>query len=319
MLPSALHTLAIADIFAGNLSKAATLLGEVEAINEATGNRLVLHGIAKLVAWQGHEAEAIPVIEAIIDRGRSQAQGLAVKTAQSAHATLLNSVGRYQEAFIAAGEASRPPADWGTHLTLHELIEAAVRIGQPEAAVETMVRISESAQASGTDWALGIESRSRALLATGRAAETLYLDAIERLDRSPVRPEAARAHLVYGEWLRRTDRRVDARHHLRVADDEFSAMGMDAFADRTRRELSATGETVRRRSVETAQQLTSQELQIARLAAAGGTNREIGSQLYLSVRTVEWHLRKVFMKLEVRNRRELSAGLVAAGRRGASA
>jgi DNA-binding CsgD family transcriptional regulator len=241
-----------------------------------------------------------------------------VKTALSARATYCNGVGRYDEALVAAREASQPPITWGSHFALHELVEAAVRSGQPDAASESLDRLSESAQASGTDWALGIEARSRALLATADAAEALYRVAIEHLDRSPVRPEAARAHLLYGEWLRRANRRVDARHHLRVAHDELTSIGMDAFADRAGRELSATGETVRKRSVATTQQLTSQELQIARLAATGSTNREIGAQLYLSVRTVEWHLRKVFMKLELSNRRELAAGLAAAGHLSAS-
>jgi DNA-binding CsgD family transcriptional regulator len=313
MLPNALHTLAIADTFAGRLSNAAALLGEAEAINDATGNTVVMYAMAKLAAWRGHEAEAIPVIDAVVERGYTQGQGLAVKTAQSARATLFNSVGRYEEALAAARDASRPPADWGTHLTLHELVEAAVRSGQPDAASEAMDHLSESAQASGTDWALGIEARSRALLAEGDAAELLYLDAIERLDRSPVRSEAARVHLLYGEWLRRANRRIDARQHLRIAFEEFGAMGIDAFADRAGRELVATGETVRKRTVDTAQELTPQELQIARLAAAGGTNREIGAQLYISVRTVEWHLRKVFVKLDLSNRRELSAGLTAMG------
>jgi DNA-binding CsgD family transcriptional regulator/tetratricopeptide (TPR) repeat protein len=318
MLPNALHTLAIADTFAGRLSSAATLFGEAEAINDATGNAVAMYGLAKLAAWRGHEAEAIAVIDAVVERGHNQGQGLAVKTAQSARATLFNSVGRYEEALIAAHDASRPPADWGTHLTLHELVEAAVRNGQPEAAAETMERLSESAQASGTDWALGIEARSRALLATGDAAEALYLEAIERLDRSPVRSEAARVHLIYGEWLRRANRRIDARHHLRVAHLEFGAMGLDAFADRAARELGATGESVRKRTVDTAQQLTPQEVHIARLAAAGSTNREIGAQLYISVRTVEWHLRKVFVKLDLSNRKELSDGLAAAGQLAAS-
>jgi DNA-binding CsgD family transcriptional regulator len=319
MLPNALHTLALAHVFAGNLSHAATLLGEAAVINEATGNRVAMYASAKLAAFRGHEPEAASVIDAVIERGHHHGQGLAVKTAQSAQATLCNSLGRYDGALDVAREASRSPSDWGTHLTLHELVEAAVRSGNPDAASETMVRLAESTQASGSDWALGIEARSRALLASGDAADALHREAIEHLDRSPARPEAARAHLIFGEWLRRTNRRVDARHHLRRAYDEFGAMGMDAFADRAGHELVATGETVRKRTVDTAKQLTPQELQIARLAAAGGTNREIGAQLYLSVRTVEWHLRKVFVKLDLRNRKELSTGLAAAGHPSATA
>jgi DNA-binding CsgD family transcriptional regulator len=162
-----------------------------------------------------------------------------------------------------------------------------------------------STQASGTDWALGVEARSRALISAGDAAEALYLQAIERLDRSPVRPEAARTHLVFGEWLRRESRRVEARHHLRVAYDQLSAMGMEGFAERAKRELAATGDTQRKRAVNTLFELTPQETQIARLAADGRTNPEIGAQLFISTHTVQYHLRKVFAKLGVSSRHEL--------------
>jgi DNA-binding CsgD family transcriptional regulator len=185
------------------------------------------------------------------------------------------------------------------------LAEAAVRAGRPAVAAEALERLSESTQASGTDWALGVEARSRALLSTGSTAEALYLEAIERLDRSPVRPEAARAHLLFGEWLRRQNRRVDARHELRTAHEMLVTMGAQGFAERARRELLATGETVRKRRVETATDLTDQEACIARLVADGLTNTEIGAQLFISARTVEWHLRKVFTKLEVGSRQEL--------------
>ena len=313
MLSSALETLAVANIFAGNLSRAATLIGETDAINEATGSRFVVYGAAQLAAWRGHETEALSVIDAVIDRARAHGQGLAAKIARSSRATLFNGVGSYDDTLVTARDATRPPFTWVSQLTLHELVEAAVRSGQPDAAAETMDRLSESAQASGTDWALGVEARSRALLDSGESAEAGYLDAIERLDRSPIRPEATRAHLLFGEWLRRANRRIDARHHLRVAYDELGAMGMDAFADRAGRELAATGETVRKRAMQAERQLTPQELQIARLAAEGSTNREIGAQLYLSVRTVEWHLRKVFAKLDLTNRKQLREGLTAAG------
>ncbi len=313
MLGSALETLAVGNILGGNLPRAATLIGEAEALHEATGSRYVVYGAAQLAAWRGRETEALPVIDTVIDRARSHAQGLAVKIAQSARATLFNGIGRYDEALGAARAASGTPFTWVTHLTLHEFVEAAVRSGAPNAAAEAMDRLSDSARASGTNWALGIEARSRALLDSGDGAEALYLEAAERLDRSPVRPEAARTHLLFGEWLRRANRRADARPHLRFAYDELIAMQMDAFADRAGRELAATGETVRKRTVDTVQQLTPQEVRIARLAADGVSNREIGAQLYLSVRTVEWHLRKVFTKLDLANRRELSGSLAAAG------
>jgi len=193
---------------------------------------------------------------------------------------------------------------------LHELVEAASRCGQPALAADAMDYLCETTNASGTDWAKGIEARCRALLTTGPAAEALYREAITRLDRTPVRPEAARAHLLYGEWLRRENRRVDARLHLRAAYEQLSTMGMDAFADRASRELAATGETVRKRTVETTTELTPQEIQVARLAADGRSNPEIGAQLFISARTVEWHLRKVFTKLNISSRKELRESML---------
>jgi DNA-binding CsgD family transcriptional regulator len=192
---------------------------------------------------------------------------------------------------------------------LPELVEAATRAGDLQLAREAVDRLVETTQPSGTDIALGLEARCRALVTEGPGAEALYAEAVDRLSRTSLRPELARAHLVYGEWLRRQGRRVDARAHLRAAYDLFGTIGMEAFAERSRRELVATGETVRKRSVETQDQLTPQELQIARLAIEGHTNAEIGAQLFLSRRTVEWHLRKVFDKLEIRSRRELPRAL----------
>ena len=193
--------------------------------------------------------------------------------------------------------------------SLTELVEAAVRSGQPARASDALARLSETTRASGTDWALGIEARSRALLSEGQAAENYYREAIERLGRTRMRPAAARAHLLYGEWLRREDRRRDARAELRTAYDRFTEMGVEAFAERARHELLATGDTVRKRTVETAGELTAQEAHIARLAVDGRTNAEIGAQLYLSIRTVEWHLSKVYTKLGVGSRRELRPAL----------
>jgi DNA-binding CsgD family transcriptional regulator len=188
---------------------------------------------------------------------------------------------------------------------LVELVEAAQRGGHTELAHGALEQLAETTQPCGTDWALGIEARSRALLIDGAAAEELYREAIDRLSRTRLRPELARAHLLHGEWLRREGRRVDAREQLRTAHDMFTTIGMDAFAERSRRELLATGETVRKRTVEALDELTPQEAQIARLASEGRTSPEIGAQLFLSPRTVEWHLRKVFAKLGVSSRREL--------------
>jgi len=309
MLPWGLTSLAGAEIFAGDLSSAASVIAAVESVIEATGSRFALYPAAQLACWRGQEAKAEAVIDTVIDQALAQGQGMAIRLTQSARATLYNSLCRYDEALAVALEANSGPPHWATHLTLHELVEAASRSGEPVVATKALERLSATTQASGTDWGLGVEARSRALLVTGDAAEALYLEAVERLDRSPVRAEAARAHLLYGEWLRRENRRVDARQHLRTAHDSFLAMGAEAFADRAGRELAATGETVRKRTVDTHQELTPQEAQIARLAAEGATNPEIGAALFLSARTVEWHLRKVYPKLGIASRRELRRAL----------
>jgi DNA-binding CsgD family transcriptional regulator len=193
--------------------------------------------------------------------------------------------------------------------SMAELIEAAARTGRPGRAAAALHRLAEITNASGTDWALGIQARCRALLTSGEAAEPLYREAIERLGRARVRTELARAHLVYGEWLRRNRRRVDAREQLRGAHEMLTAMGIEGFAERARRELIATGQTLRKRTVDTVDELTAQEAQVARLAREGHTNPEIGAQLFISARTVEWHLRKVFTKLGISSRRELHAAL----------
>jgi ATP/maltotriose-dependent transcriptional regulator MalT len=228
---------------------------------------------------------------------------------------LYNGLGRYGEALAAAGLASEHPEGLAfSNTTLVELIEAATRTGQVERAADALKQLSERTTASGGDWALGDEARSRALLSEGEPAERLYREAIERLGRTRVRAELARAQLLYGEWLRRHNRRVDAREQLRVAHQMLTAMGIEGFAERARRELLATGETVRRRAVETADELTAQEAQIARLAGDGRTNLEIGAELFLSSRTVEWHLHKVFTKLGISSRRQLRGARPHAGR-----
>jgi ATP/maltotriose-dependent transcriptional regulator MalT len=196
---------------------------------------------------------------------------------------------------------------------LPELIEAAMRTGSTEVAADALERLAERTQAGGTDFGLGIEARCRALLSPGQAAESWYREAIERLGRAVLRTELARAHLLYGEWLRRGGRRVDARAQLRTAHQMLDAIGMAAFAERAGRELTATGERVRKRADETHGQLTSQEEQIARLARDGLSNPEIGTQLFLSARTVEWHLRKIFIKLGIGSRHELKAALAQRG------
>lgn len=221
-------------------------------------------------------------------------------------ALLHNGHGRYGEALAAARQACEHEDVIFYGWALVELIEAGVRGGQPEEAAAALARLSERTRASGTEWALGIEARCRALL---RDDESRYQESVERLARSRAPVELARSRLVYGEWLRRENRRVDAREQLRVAHEMFSRMGAEAFAERARRELSATGETVRKRTVETPDELTAQEAQVARLAAEGHTNPEIGAQLFISPRTVEYHLHKIFPKLGISSRRELRRAL----------
>jgi DNA-binding CsgD family transcriptional regulator len=305
VLPLALNVLAMNRTLGGDLVSAAALIGEAESIVDATGARITPYATARLAASRGHAAQAIAVIDGTIERARRLGDGHAIKVCQSATAVLWNGLGRYQEALHAARLASDGPPDWSPEPALHELVEAAARSGDNATARRAIDQLSESAQASGTDWALGIEARSRALLSAGDVAESFYLDGIERLERSPVRPEAARAHLLYGEWLRREKRRTDARRHLRDAHERLSSIGMEAFAERARRELAATGEAVRKRTVGTTYDLTAQESQIAQLAGEGSTNREIGAQLFISANTVEYHLKKVFTKMGVMSRTQL--------------
>jgi ATP/maltotriose-dependent transcriptional regulator MalT len=224
-----------------------------------------------------------------------------------ARSVLYNGLSRYEAAIDAAqrGTEHDPHIAW----SLAELVEAAARSGKPEIATATLPQLEERAHAADTDWALGVAARSRALITEGETAETLYREAIERLARTRIRVELARAHLVYGEWLRQEQRQVDARAQLHVAHDMLSTIGAEAFAERARRELLATGETVRKRTVERLDQLTTQEAQVARLAAQGRTNPEIGALLFISPRTVEYHLHKVFPKLGISSRKELRKAL----------
>jgi DNA-binding CsgD family transcriptional regulator len=240
-------------------------------------------------------------------------EGIGLTVIAWARAILYNGLGMHDQAFAAAREAIDCPtnsaaAAWG----MVELIEAAARRGELDAAGDGARRFTEIAKAAGTDWALGVDARSSALLSTGAGAERLYREALDRLGRCRMRVDLARAHLNYGEWLRREHRRVDARTQLRAARDQFTSIGMEAFAERARNELLATGEKVRKRTIETRDELTAQERQIARLARDGLSNPEIGGRLFLSPRTVEWHLRKVFTKLGIHSRHELSGALPSA-------
>jgi ATP/maltotriose-dependent transcriptional regulator MalT len=225
-------------------------------------------------------------------------------------AVLYNGLARYEEASTAAWQATATPFEpWVSVWALVELVEAAARGGDPNLAGDALERLAEATQPSGTDFALGVEARCRAVVSSGVTAERSYREAIDRLGRTRLRPELARAHLLYGEWLRREHRRVDAREQLRAAYDQFTSIGMEAFADRTRGELLATGEKVRKRTLETSDELTAQERQTASLAREGLSNAEIAAQLFVSPRTVEWHLRNVFIKLGIRSRYELPSAL----------
>jgi DNA-binding CsgD family transcriptional regulator len=304
------------DAWRGDFAGAVSLIAESDAICQATGSRIAPYAAMFVAALRGNQAEVAPLIEASIAAAEAGGQGGAAAYAHWVAAILHNGLGRYADA-LAAAEQAIPEANlFDSMWALPELIEAAARTGNTRVAPGALERLAETAQAGGTDFGLGLEARSRALLRRGDAADDLYREAIDRLGRTPLRPDLARAHLLYGEWLRRESRRVDARAQLRAAHDGFISIGMEAFAERARRELVATGGKVRKRSVETRDQLTPQEVQIARLARDGRTSPEIGAQLFLSARTVEWHLGKIFAKLGIGSRRELDAALAQRGQDG---
>ena len=305
-LPLALHTRSLVHLFTGDLASAASLIAEARSIADATRGTLTPYGEVGLAAVRGLEEQAESLIQTCLEEVVSRGDGLGVNLAQWARAVLCNGLGRYADAVAAGREAVVDPLELGPPTwALAELVEAGARSGETRTAAAALEQLSAMTRASGTDWALGIEASRRALLRDGATADALHREAIERLGRTQVRVELARAQLLYGEWLRREGRRADARAQLRTAHESLTAMGVDAFADRARRELLATGETVRKRTVETSKELTSQEAHIARLVADGLTNPEIGAVLYLSPRTVEWHLRKIFGKLCVSSRRQL--------------
>jgi DNA-binding CsgD family transcriptional regulator len=309
-LPIHLDSLALERTWLGDFAGARLLIGERDSVAAATGSQMPPFTELRLRALRGRQAEAFPLIEAVIEQGTARGQGIAVMDAHWAAAELNNGLARYEEAASAAREVTAHAIDpWTSIFALPELVEAAARVGDTQLAHGALDRLAETTQPAGTDFGLGIEARSRALLRGGAAAEALYREAIDRLGRTNRRPDLARAHLLFGEWLRRESRRVDAREQLRTAYELFVTIGMEAFAERARRELNATGDKVRKRSPETSDELTPQEEQIARLARDGFSNPEIGTQLFISARTVEWHLRKVFTKLGISSRRQLRTAL----------
>jgi len=292
---------------------AARLAEEERLIAEATGTPPVATTAMLLAAWQGRQQEASELLRATVREATARGQGFVVDFANCAAAVLYNGLGRYFDARDAVRQAwQRQRVALGV-FAVPELAEAAARSGETPLAREALAWLSERAQVAPTQWTLGMQARVRALLSDGPDADQGYTESIEHLARTSVRAQLARSHLLYGEWLRRENRRLDARAQLRAAHDMLSEMGAEAFAERARRELLATGETVRRRTVQKVGELTDQEAHIARLAVDGRTNSEIGAQLFLSVRTVEWHLRKVYTKLGVGSRRELRWALASLG------
>jgi DNA-binding CsgD family transcriptional regulator len=305
-LPVALSHRCQLHVFAGELRLAASLSDAVKEATELTGSPLAPYHTAGLMAMRSPEADAQRFIDTARAEMTERGEGAGLSFMDWAQSVLYNGLGRYREALAAArrvvDHTELVPLNW----TMPELIEAAVRAGTPDLATETDRRLTERSQASGTDWALGIAARSHALLADDGCAEDLYREAIDRLGGTRIATDLARAHLLYGEWLRRQRRRTDARKELRIAYEKFADFGMEAFAERARVELQATGERARRRTVETLDELTPQESQVSRLAAQGRTNREIAAQLFISPSTVEYHLRKAFRKLDVKSRTQLA-------------
>ena len=309
-LPIHLQGLALDRAWRGDLAGAAVLVAESESVAAATGTAPPPIALLRLRALQGRENDAAPLIEGLVQHATEVGQGMAVMVAHWAGSLLNNGLGRYEAAASAAREVIENAIDPWTPLgALPELVEAAIRLGETELARDAVDRLAATTQPAGTDFALGVEARSRALVSAGETAEPLFHESIERLGRTPLRPELARARLVHGEWLRGEGRRGESREQLRIAEEMFTEMGMEAFADRTVAELVAAGAKPRSRRLEVREELTPQEEQIARLARDGLTNADIGGQLFLSPRTVEYHLHKVFTKLGIDSRGGLDAAL----------
>jgi DNA-binding CsgD family transcriptional regulator len=287
---------------------------EARVVSDAIAHPHLPHARLFLAAWRGQQAETSRLTAAGDRDATARGEGRTIGVGKYATAVLYNGLARYDEALTAARQATEYPQDlaffiWG----LAELIEAAARSGKADVAADGLRRLSELTRTSGTDWAMGVEAQSRALVSADDVVEDLFREAVERLGRTRVRIVLARAHLLYGEWLRRQRRRLDAREQLRTAHKLFTEFGMAAFAERARVELEATGEHARKRTVETYDDLTPQEGQISRLAAEGATNQEIAAQLFISPSTVDYHLRKAFRKLGVKSRHQLKQHLLQSG------
>ncbi|MEA2160451.1 MAG: hypothetical protein QOD66_2831 [Solirubrobacteraceae bacterium] len=314
----ALNVRRVVLMFAGDFETARTLGVAEEVLKQVTGTRRASYGDLFQAAFEGAHERAHPLITATADEARARGEGLGWNIADRAAAMLNLGLGRYADASSAAARAAEGNLGPFTSQALPDLVEAACRSGQPELAAHALHRLQVATAGCDSDWAVGVEARSRALLSEGPEAEAAYDKAINRLAGTRLRVELARAQLLYGEWLRRQGRRVDAREQLRTAYDTFAELGVEAFAERARHELVATGEKVRKRAVDTLNQLTPQEEHIARLARDGRSNPEIAAELFISARTVEWHLRKVFAKLDISSRRELREALPGRARPGRS-
>jgi DNA-binding CsgD family transcriptional regulator len=313
-LPIALVLRVFMLLYSGELGAAASLLEEVDVVTEATGGHLAPYGALGLAALRGREIEASELIESIAKEVEARGEGFGLTITEFCGARLYNGLGKYEDTLAAAGRAIKHSEELsGSTWALPEFIEAAVRTGHTRAAKEAFQQLSKMTRASGTDWAAGIEAGSRALLSQGAAAEDLYLESIDRLRLTRLSVYVARAHLLFGEWLRRENRRLDARNQLRIAHEMFDSMGAEAYGQRAARELLATGERVRRKMAQGHHSLTAQETQVARLAAEGHSNPEIGAQLFISRRTVEYHLHKVFAKLGISSRNHLHGALSSLG------
>lgn len=308
-LPLALIYRAAVHLHAGEFDIAAVLVEESRALIKVTGNSPLEYTTLLLVAWRGEDTQAPALIQTQVGWAATWGEGRAIGLGHYLHALLYNGLGRYRAALSSAQQAAEHDDLGVLGFALLELVEAAARVEDRAAAEPALRQLAERADASGTDWAYGVLARSRALLSDGETADRLYREAIERLGRTRIAVHLARTHLVYGEWLRREQRRAEAREQLRTAHEMLSRFGATAFAERARRELQSIGESVRHNAIEARAVLTAQEAQIARLARDGLTNSEIGAELFLSARTVEWHLRKVFGKLEITSRKELRGAL----------
>jgi DNA-binding CsgD family transcriptional regulator len=296
-------------VLCGELSAATSLVAQSDSVKEATGISAAPYGAVMLAAWAGPADDARALIEVVTRDAGARGEGVGIGICEYARAVLGNRSGDYEEAWHAAHAAAESQELVVENWALPELIEAAARTGRTDLAVDALGRLATKARANGTDWALGLEARSRALLNEGHEADELFGEAIARLSRTRARPDLARAHLLYGEWLRRAGRRAEARHELTTAHEMYTALGVSGFTDRVQRELLATGATARKRNVETRIDLTAQETEIALLARGGMSNPEIAARLFVSPRTVEWHLSNVFAKLGISRRGQLGTAL----------